>query len=214
MKQETAQSLRQLADRYRRIWFYPLTDVRWDNEGFVGKWLDRHAALVDAREIHGFNWLIYEPTILSLKDIQFPVNAGVGEAILLHGYDCDQCQGGVSQPLSVKPGITVHLTLYWEATDYIVTPYSVYIHLLDASAGIIAQLDSAPQGGDFPTQEWMPGDVIVDPYSIVIPADTRPGEYNVIVGLYDPTTGERLPVTDGQGACLGDHLTVARLAVE
>ena len=27
-KQETAQSLRQLADRYERIWCYPLTDAR------------------------------------------------------------------------------------------------------------------------------------------------------------------------------------------
>lgn len=214
MKQQTALSLRQLADKYRRIWFYPLTDVRWDDEGFVGKWLDRHAALVDTREIYGFNWLIYEPTTVSLDDVQFPVDAGVGETILLRGYDCDQCRSEDSGPLSVKPGITLHLTLYWEATDQVQAPYSVYIHLVDASGGIIAQLDSAPQGGDFPTQEWMPDDIIVDPYSVAIPSDTHPGEYSMIVGLYDPATGGRLPVTDSQGSYLGDHVTVARLAVE
>lgn len=214
MKAQTAHSLRQFADEYRRIWFYPLTDVRWDNEGFVGKWLDRHAALVDDREVYGFRWLIYEPTMVSLDEVQFPVDAGVGEAILLRGYNCDQCQSEDSGPLSVRPGITMHVTLYWEAIDYIQTPYSVYIHLLDESGGIIAQLDSAPQGGDFPTQEWMPGDIIADPYSIVIPADTQPGEYTMIVGMYDPATGERLPVTDGHGSYLGDHVAVARLAVE
>jgi hypothetical protein len=60
----------------------------------------------------------------------------------------------------------------------------------------------------------MPGDIIVDPYSITIPSDTQPGEYTMIVGMYDPVTGERLPATDGEGSYLRDHVTVARLAVE
>ncbi|HUS71187.1 MAG TPA: glycosyltransferase family 39 protein [Anaerolineae bacterium] len=214
MKQETAQSMRQLADTYKRIWFYPLTDVRWDNEGFVENWLNRHAALIDARDIHGFRWLVYTPTIVSLEEVQYLVDAGVGDAILLRGYDCDQCESADSGPLSVKPGITLHLTLYWEATDYVQTPYSVYIHLVNASGRVIAQRDSAPRGGDFPTQEWMPGDIIVDPHSITIPSDTQPGEYTMITGMYDPATGERLPVTDGEGSYLRDHVTVARLTVE
>jgi mannosyltransferase len=214
VKQQTAESLRQLADTHQRIWFYPLPDVGWDNEGFVGKWLNRHAALVDAREIYGFRWLIYEPTMVSLDEVQFAVDAGVGGAILLRGYDCDECETADSGPLSVEPGITLHLTLYWEATDYIQTPYSVYIHLVDASGRVTAQRDSAPRGGDFPTQEWMPGDIIVDPYSITIPSDAQPGEYTLITGMYDPATGERLPMTDGEGSYLRDHETVARLTVE
>jgi hypothetical protein len=214
MKQETAQSLRRLAGTYERIWFYPLTDVRWDNEGFVENWLNRHAALIDARDIHDFRWLIYAPTMVSLEEVQYLVDAGVGDAILLRGYDCDQCQTPDSGPLSVEPGITLHLTLYWEATDYIQTPYSVYIHLVDTSGRVIAQRDSEPRGGDFLTQEWMPGDIIVDPYSITIPSDTHPGEYTMIAGMYDPATGERLPVTDGEGSYPRDHVTLARLTVE
>ncbi|MGB9301527.1 MAG: hypothetical protein WCD51_13175, partial [Anaerolineae bacterium] len=152
MKQETAQRLSRLAGTYERIWFYPLTDVRWDNEGFVENWLNRHAALIDERDIHGFRWLIYTPTMVSLEEVQYLVDAGVGDAILLRRYDCDQCESADSGPLSVEPGITLHLTLYWEATDYIQTPYSVYIHLRDASGMVIAQRDSAPRGGDFPTR--------------------------------------------------------------
>jgi hypothetical protein len=152
--------------------------------------------------------------MVSLEEVQYLVDAGVGDAILLGGYDCDQCQTADSGPLSVEPGITLHLTLYWEATDYIPTPYSVYIHMVDASGRVIAQRDSAPPGGDFPTQEWMPGDIIVDPYWITIPSDTQPGEYTMIVGMYDPATGERLPVTEGEGSYPKDHLTLARLTVE
>jgi len=152
--------------------------------------------------------------MVSLEEVQYLVDAGVGDAILLRGYDCDQCESADSGPLSVEPGITLHLTLYWEATDYIPTPYSVYIHMVDASGRVIAQRDSAPRGGDFPTQEWMPGDIIIDPYSITIPSDTQPGEYTMITGMYDPATGERLPVTDGEGSYPRDHVTVARLTVE
>jgi hypothetical protein len=213
-KVETAEALRDIADRYDRVWLYPVRDAGWDSEGYVEKWLDRHALLVDERDIHGFRWLIYTPTVVSPREVQYPVRVGLGDAIVLWGYDCDQCQTADSGPLSVQPGATLHLTLYWEATDRVQTPYSVFIHLVDASGRVIAQRDSAPRGGDFPTQEWMPGDVIVDPYSIAIPSDTQPGAHTVIVGMYDPVTGERLPVTDGQGSYLGDHVTVARLAVE
>jgi mannosyltransferase len=214
MKQQTAQSLRQLANTYQRIWFYPLTDARWDNEGFVEKWLDRHAQLIEARDIFSFRWLIYAPTIVSLEEVRYPVNARLGDAILLRGYDCDRCEGADSGPPSVEPGTTILLTLYWEATNYVQTPYSVYIHLVDASGRVVAQRDSAPRGGDFPTQEWMPGDIIVDPYSITVPADAYAGEYTLTSGMYDPATGERLAVTDGQGSYLGDHVILTRLTVQ
>ena len=40
----------------------------------------------------------------------------------------------------------------------------------------------------------MPGP---DRYGILLPADIVPGTYTVAVGLYDPVTGQRLPVSAG-----------------
>jgi len=40
------------------------------------------------------------------------------------------------------------------------------------------------------------------------------GRYALEIGLYDPATGERLPLLDGQGRNLADHLVLDYVAVE
>jgi hypothetical protein len=51
--------------------------------------------------------------------------------------------------------------------------------------------------GAAPTTTWLPGEIIADAYSLPLPADLPAGEYRLIVGFYNPTTGERLPTTLG-----------------
>jgi hypothetical protein len=36
-------------------------------------------------------------------------------------------------------------------------------------------------------------------YTLAIPPDAPPDEYTLVVGLYDPTTGVRVPLADGGG---------------
>lgn len=38
-----------------------------------------------------------------------------------------------------------------------------------------------------------------DRHMMQIPAELSPGEYALLVGLYDPQTGQRSPRLDGQG---------------
>ena len=51
-----------------------------------------------------------------------------------------------------------------------------------------------------PTTFWQTGDRIYDEKTIALPAGLPPGDYTLVVGLYDPATGERLPAVgpDGQ----------------
>ena len=214
VKIETADALRVLATKYERIWFYPLTDVGWDNEGFVENWLNRHASLVAERDILGFRWLIYQPVVVSLNEVQYPLHLTLGDSILLRGYDCDACADEPLGRASINPGTALHVTLYWEAMNRVDTAYSVFVHLIDASGRIYVQRDAPPRGGDFPTNEWMSGDIIVDPYSLLVPSDAPPGDYGLIVGMYDPATAQRLPVADDTGAYQGDHVTIAKFTVE
>jgi hypothetical protein len=106
------------------------------------------------------------------------------------------------------------VTLYWEAVEQVETSYTVFVHLVDADGRIWSQSDSLPRGGDFPTDAWFPGDVIVDPYSILVPVDAPPGDYQLVAGMYEPTTGKRLPVFDAEGTSLGDRASVARVTVD
>lgn len=41
----------------------------------------------------------------------------------------------------------------------------------------------------------------------------RGGKYRIYVGLYDPDTGERLPVLDDQGRASDDRISLADLEI-
>jgi len=82
----------------------------------------------------------------------------------------------------------LRVDLTWGATARPSRDYTVFVHLLDASGKLVAQADSQPRGGDFPTSVWQPGDRIADSYSLQAP----PGRYTVEVGMYDLPTLQRL----------------------
>jgi hypothetical protein len=74
---------------------------------------------------------------------------------------------------------------------------------------LVAQHDSPPNGGYTPTSIWLPGKEVVDRHGLVLPSDLPPGDYRLIAGLYNPTTGERLPVDQGD-----DFVELGAIAVE
>jgi hypothetical protein len=71
---------------------------------------------------------------------------------------------------------------------------------VDTSGQLIAQRDSEPGGGLNLTTIWQPGEIIVDNHGLLIPADTPPGQYTVLLGLYDIADATaRLPIPTDQG---------------
>jgi len=82
----------------------------------------------------------------------------------------------------------LQLDLTWGAEAQPSKDYTVFVHLLDGSGRVVAQADSQPRGGDFPTSAWRRGDVVADSYTLSAP----PGQYTVEVGMYYLPTLERL----------------------
>jgi hypothetical protein len=70
------------------------------------------------------------------------------------------------------------------------------VHLIDERGRVVAQADSIPADGLAPTTSWLPGEIVADGHVLVAPG---PGRYRLLVGLYDPDSGERLPVLDEAG---------------
>jgi hypothetical protein len=68
---------------------------------------------------------------------------------------------------------------------------------------IFSQQDRPPSR---PTSQWMPGEVIVDTYTLPIPA----GDYSITVGMYLQENGFRLPINDSSGTALGDEINVSK----
>ena len=111
--------------------------------------------------------------------------------------------------LKWERGQRIVLTLYWQPTAAAPPPrdYSVYIHLLAPDGTLLRAFDGEPAGGTYSTRFWRPGESLLDYRILRVPEDIPPGPAILRIGLYDPLTNERLPVTVG-GAPAGDGLTI------
>jgi uncharacterized membrane protein len=132
-------------------------------------------------------------------DVQFLSGASFGGLVTLVGAN-------ISSEV-IKPGGTLHLTLYWRALAEMDISYTVFTHLIDAQSRIWAQKDNVPVAGSRPTTGWLPGEVIVDEYELVVEPKAPPGEYVIEVGLYDASDPAfpRLPVLNEEGKPIDDR---------
>lgn len=124
-----------------------------------------------------------------------PSGARFGEFIALEAY----AFGGAAQP-----GDALQVRLDWQTAAPLNRRYKVFVQLLDASGVLAAQRDSEPGGGSALTVNWPPGETITDRHGLLIPPDLTPGDYTLIVGLYDlDNPSARLPVGGADYLTLG-----------
>ena len=113
--------------------------------------------------------------------------AQFGDVARLEGYEVHTAQPQAGEALAVD--------LYWRALEPTDVSYTVFFQVVGADGRIYAQQDSPPGKGTLRTDWWQEGMLIPDAYRVVIAADAPPGDYKLVVGLYDLTTGERLPLS-------------------
>ena len=136
---------------------------------------------------------------------RYPLDVQIGPFARLIGYDLE-----VPDP---RPGGRITLTLYWQATASADEEYTVFIHLLDQEGRFRGQVDAPPGDGAYPTTGWLPGEYLVDRYTLTIAPDASPGPHVLEVGMYLPDTGARLPVRDAAGQPLGDRVLLAETPI-
>ncbi len=99
----------------------------------------------------------------------------------------------VISTLTVTPGGHLQFGTFWVAMPPIAYSRRIFVHLINPLTGaIIAQHD----GLDAPTKYWRAWDWIIQIHTLLIPAGTLPGRYEVQIGLYDPVTNQRILQTD------------------
>ena len=113
----------------------------------------------------------------------------------------------------LAPGGSLDLTLFWSPRGRPMRDYTVFVHLLDYQEQIQGQADSPPRDGRYPTSIWDAGEVIADLHTLSLGTELPAGEYHVAIGLYDPETGERVGIVDGNGQISEDRLIISGLAV-
>jgi hypothetical protein len=141
-------------------------------------------------------------------DVQYGVGAALGDFITLVGYDLSAAK--------VSSGGTITVTLVWRARAPIGTEYTAFVHLLDQDGDLVTQSDHPPMGGAYPTSMWDAWDVVRDPHSLTVGGSAAPGSCAISIGMYDSSTGERLPARQGhRGARYRDDVVVAgRLTID
>jgi len=140
--------------------------------------------------------------VLRLRPIDIPLDATLG-AIRYVGAELSAT--------TVTAGDRLTIEYVWQADAPTSAGYRVFNHLLDADGELIAQIDGVPLEDerrasttwDDPTER-----LLSRPFVLDIPADLPAGEYTLVSGFYEPTSGRRLVAEDGNST-----VTVATIRV-
>ncbi len=166
----------------------------WALAGWAGVWW-----LVTVLTITRVVWPLYVPRSAFPAAVPLAV---FGEHIVLHRADMRALPGGLE------------ISLTWEATGPVAENWAVFVHAVAPDGRIVAQEDTHPLYGAYPTSWWEPGKAFVDPHHITWP-EAYEGPVALYVGLYRPDTGARLPARRPDGTRWpNDAVLIGRADVE
>lgn len=126
-------------------------------------------------------------SVPDINGVSLPVNAQLGDSIRLNHARLNP------PPDELQPGAPLNLQLDWQAIQPIAESYTLFVHVVDAGGRLVAQQDTLPFDGQYPTWAWMPGETVTTTHTLNIPADAQ-APLHVTVGLYAYPSLERLPV--------------------
>jgi Family of unknown function (DUF5696) len=101
------------------------------------------------------------------------------------------------------------VTYRWDVQDRLAKDYRCFVHF--CTNGVIrAQQDHVLST---PTSQWQPGQMVSDgPWNIALPGTLADGDYDWLIGLFDPGDGSRVALQGVDDGTLRIRLGVLRLA--
>lgn len=167
-----------------------------------------------------FRYDIYELFLNERFAVAQPVDPEAGDVILgnfvrLVGIDL----GG----LELWQGRPLYFTMYWQVLAETDADYSILIHLRSQNGDLIANWDApaalnhiAGMQTYYSTQFWEAGELLRDQRILRLPPGVAPigSGYELIVGMYDAVTGERVPITiDGIDSITDEIVVENRMSI-
>ncbi|MEZ4594749.1 MAG: glycosyltransferase family 39 protein [Chloroflexota bacterium] len=129
-----------------------------------------------------------------------PVEANFGNAITLLGYDVSQAAAGES----------LTLFLYWRVNFPQSADFTPFIHFEDAWGHRWSQVETFA----YPSAQWAQGETIVQRVEVNVPLGAPLGSnYQLRVGLFSGSSGDRLPRLDENGRYAGDTYLIPNVTV-
>lgn len=156
-----------------------------------------------------FRYDVYELALDRRFDEPFVNAPAAGEVVI----------GGIARFLGLDvgglelwPGRRVILHLYWQPLAPASRDYSAFVHLVCPEHGLVGTWDgpiARSELGWYSMMAWEPGEFISDERVLALPegAPATDEGCELVIGIYDPLTDERLPITlDGEP--VGDQLSI------
>lgn len=130
-----------------------------------------------------------------------PLAVNFGNAITLLGYDIG----------SATAGETLPLFLYWQVNFDQTADFTPFIHFEDGWGQRWSQKETFA----YPSTQWSRGETIVQRVEIALPVGAPSGSnYQLRIGLFSGSSGERLPRLDEDGRYAGDTYLIENVTVQ
>jgi uncharacterized membrane protein len=187
---ETMAALTRWSNSYRRIWHYRLYDTVNDPTGLIRTWLTSHATLRTEQAIPGRDlgllqlYELNQPTqALPMMGDIYSLGYPFAEAVRLERVAFAHSQGA---------GSMLYVYSEWQALSGISqlnSDLSISLRLYTEAGALLAQQDASAA---LPKSKWQPGQRANLILAVPIPVAARPGDYAVVLVLYDVQSGQTL----------------------
>ncbi len=188
--------LEESSRKYRSLWLVGQTFPDWPNAGVVEQWMLENMQRVRSTQTSGLRIEQYMPWDVNPGEVERSPLAAFTDVVKLAG----------AQVFPPEPTGELTVWVYWRPIQTTDTPLKAFVHLIGAinpatGTPLWTQDDQFPQDGRISTTEWLLETVYRDVYTLPL-SSVPPGDYTIVIGWYDPQTGERLPVNGGDSYTL------------
>jgi tetratricopeptide (TPR) repeat protein len=131
-----------------------------------------------------------------------PLNYTFADTITLQGYDVS--------PATLSAGDQFSIHYFWKLLQSTNEDYAIFVHFIKKDRPLffetrtrikrllrfpvtdMFQQDHHPLHGAYPTNRWIPGELIREEYDVGVPQHLEPGIYEIWIGVWNPLTEKRL----------------------
>ena len=170
------------------VWLVANSPPTWPNRDVATDWLGANLQLIRATQIGALPVRQYRTWRVRQSELAAqPLATFTGIAALV-GMN----QGRTPDALLVE--------LIWRALGPAETPLKAFVHLYcgPQPETLRTQDDQFLQDGRVDARSWTHGMLLRDVYELPLDAGELPGDCVLRVGLYDPASGARVPLPDGE----------------
>jgi mannosyltransferase len=185
--------LEAIAAAHERLFAVWWAEQEGDPDLVIPRWLEQNTFEAGSRWYGAVRLATYR-----LGDLPSPQPLDV--AFALPGEEGRlRLEGAAVEPVSVIAGEVLAINSQWSTDGS--TPATFFAQLLDGANNIVGQYDGP--GGAPSVADWDAGESYAVLMGLPVAVGAAPGTHRLIVGAYDPVTGQRFVTEEGDAYELG-----------